>query len=230
MNPYFIHSSISKKSFLQPIKLYYFWKKAPCLFKQNRILMNKKLKFPVIILLLIFLSVNIQCRKEEKSDDPNKDLKIGDHFQGGTVFYIFKSSDDGYDHQHKHGLIAAPDSLETRDTWGNTGIKGASETGIGCGKENTKEIASASGGCAARYCYNLVFDGYDDWYLPSLVELNQLYIQRDIIGGFKPDYYWSSTKREGNSDDDAWTQDFYSGKGAFMQSYFGLKVRPIRSF
>lgn len=194
--------------------------------------MNKKLKFPVLIFLLLFLIANIQCGHEEKSDDPNKDLKIGDHFQGGTVFYIFKSSDEGYDHQYKHGLIAAPDSLEVNESWGNTATKGASETGIGCGKENTKEIVKASYGisCAASYCDNLVNGGYDDWYLPSLVELNQLYIQRDIIGGFKPESYWSSTKREGNLDNDAWMQDFYNGSGAFMQSYYGLKVRPIRSF
>ena len=47
---------------------------------------------------------------------------------------------------------------------------------------------------AFRGCDNLVLNGFSDWHLPTKEELNQLYLNKEKVGGFAfDDYYWSST-------------------------------------
>jgi len=50
----------------------------------------------------------------------------------------------------------------------------------------------------------------DGWHLPTKGELNLLYLNKDAIGGFVKDYYWSSTESEHNADK-AWRKDFTNG-------------------
>ena len=67
---------------------------------------------------------------------------------------------------------------------------------------NTKLIIADQGSDSFSYaagrCANLAkTDGvvdYSDWYLPSKVELNLLYLQKGIVGGLGDYYYWSSTE------------------------------------
>jgi hypothetical protein len=66
------------------------------------------------------------------------------------------------------------------------------------------------------------------WFLPSSDELNQLYKQREIVGGFGSGTYWSSSQ---NNDSSAWFQVFPIGS----QDYRGYKdnvlgIRPVRAF
>jgi hypothetical protein len=69
---------------------------------------------------------------------------------------------------------------------------------------------------------------YDDWYLPSKDELNQLYLNRAAVGGFVAGYYWSSSEFNVIL---AWIQDFRAGLqssgGKGSTSYY---VRPVRAF
>ncbi|MBE0641712.1 MAG: DUF1566 domain-containing protein, partial [Bacteroidales bacterium] len=129
---------------------------------------------------------------------------IGQSYGGGIIFYLETNG--------LHGLIAAPMDQGTGIGWGcyGTSIAGASGIGIGTGATNT---ASIVGGCsalnsAARICYNLVLNGFDDWYLPSREELNMLYIARDQVGNFKNSFYWSSTQSDAN---EAYQQNFSTG-------------------
>ena len=48
----------------------------------------------------------------------------------------------------------------------------------------------------------------DGWRLPTKDELNLMYINRVVIGGFDNKYYWSSTELDFNY---AWYFIFYSG-------------------
>ena len=70
--------------------------------------------------------------------------------------------------------------------------------------------------------------GYTDWFLPSKEELNILFLNRAIIGGFGNYGYWSSTEA---SDYFAWSQAFVvNGSQYFQNKNSSGFVRAIRSF
>jgi hypothetical protein len=63
-------------------------------------------------------------------------------------------------------------------TWGcDTTLIGGTSSGIGTGQANTTTIVNGCSqtGIAARICDDLVLNGYIDWFLPSMDELNQVY-------------------------------------------------------
>jgi hypothetical protein len=147
---------------------------------------------------------------------------IGLNYGGGVVFYI--------DGTGQHGLIAALVDQGTA-AWGCFGTTiGSTSVQTGTGQANTLSIIN---GCnvpiiAATICNDLILNGYNDWFLPSLNELNLMYQQRSAIGNFLPDFYWCSSEYNANN---AWTQEFSNGNQYnFNKSYETLRVRAIRAF
>jgi clan AA aspartic protease (TIGR02281 family) len=66
------------------------------------------------------------------------------------------------------------------------------------------------------------------WRLPTKDELNTLYKNKSIIGGFKDFPYWSSTEYDSNQ---AWYQIFDNGRQVYYQkAQFPVYVRAVRSF
>ena len=100
------------------------------------------------------------------------------------------------------------------------------EQWIGYGRRNTKIIVAAisgQSGRAAQLCDDARHSNLDDWFLPSVDEMNAL-VQSKIIttGG----YYWTSTKRNSR---DVWIQHFNGWDMTSDQgSYRG--VRAVRAF
>ena len=146
---------------------------------------------------------------------------IGQSYGGGIIFYI--------DGTGQHGLISAP-SDQGWMPWGCFAATiGGTSTAIGTGQANTTAIVNecSQAGIAARICDALVLNGYSDWFLPSKDELNQMYLQKTVIGGFTYDYYWSSS--ESNADN-AWGQHFAIGyQGNYGKDYADW-VRAVRAF
>lgn len=147
---------------------------------------------------------------------------IGESYGGGIVFYVY---DNG-----QHGLIAAPADQDYL-TW-NNGINtttNAVRDGIGAGKFNTERIIinQGVGGYGAQSAANFQGDNYGDWYLPSKYELNLLYAQKTVVGGFVNDFYWSSTE---SSPTNAWAVNFTNGNQGNGSKAFVDYIRAIRSF
>jgi phosphodiesterase/alkaline phosphatase D-like protein len=162
-------------------------------------------------------------------------ISVGESYQGGIVAYTFQPADPGYVAGETHGIIAAPTDQGMVE-WGcyQADIPGADGTAIGKGKQNTLDIVNgcATAGIAAKICNDLVLNGYDDWYLPSKDELNKLFINRESIGGFIDNSYWSSSEY---SDQFTWLQVFNRYGGENGNQYYWVKqyqwfVRAIRSF
>ena len=118
---------------------------------------------------------------------------------------------------------------------------GAISTAIGTGSSNTDAliVAQGSGSYAAQLCadYSVTVDGitYTDWFLPSKDELNLLYLQHTLIGGFTDDvtteiygdYYWSSSE---SSKYNAWEQDFFDGSDETSDKNYPNLVRAVRAY
>ncbi|MGG9962787.1 hypothetical protein [Ferruginibacter sp. SUN106] len=161
-------------------------------------------------------------------------VDIGTTFQGGILAYILMPADPGYDPQVQHGLIVAPTDQGNTISWDN-GLRhstGATGTAIGTGDANTTKIIATegAGNYAARLCYDLVLNGYSDWYLPSKDELIKLYINQARIGAFFPYHYWSSSESSA-SYFDAWTLRFDGANNpAILNKNYALIVRAIRSY
>ncbi len=154
---------------------------------------------------------------------------------GGIVFYDKGAYSDGWRY-----LEAAPASTEWESKpWGGRGTlvgSGAQGTAIGTGAANTQAIVAEYGDTepdagradyAAKLAADLDHGGYDDWFLPSKDELNQMYLQRVVIGGFASAGYWSSSELNANG---AWLQYFGGGSQNDDRKNFDPRVRAVRAF
>ena len=158
-------------------------------------------------------------------------LSVGMEYQGGVIAYLLHQGDIGYNPAVQHGLIAAPSDQSTGIVWWNGSYVtiGATSTSLGTGNANTNAIVSVqgAGSYAAKLCYDLVLNGYSDWYLPSRDELSMLYSNKAFIGGFAAANYWSSSESASNS---AWGQVFGVGNQYPISKNSTYYVRAVRAF
>jgi hypothetical protein len=188
----------------------------------------------LILSVLLIIIFSVSCKKDENKPNPEPTpITVGNSYQGGRIAYILQIGDPGYDANIPHGLIAATSDQSTSSNWGCFGgeIPGADGEVLGTGYQNTIDIMNNCGGAgiAANICGDLELGGYSDWYLPSKNELDKLYLNRVIIGGFAiSGDYWSSTENNNNT---ALGQNFYDGSQSYICSKnLTYHVRAIRSF
>jgi hypothetical protein len=149
-------------------------------------------------------------------------FEIGQIYQGGKIFYI--------DSTGKHGLIASSSEQFLAVEWGpDSTLIGGTKHEIGTGQANTLAIVNgcSQAGIAARLCYDLVLNGYDDWFLPSYDELFQMCDAQIFEIPFDYNNNWSSTEYSatqaiafscGYKDSDGFTKTLK------------FDVRPVRAF
>ncbi|GHU42845.1 hypothetical protein FACS1894190_12650 [Spirochaetia bacterium] len=162
----------------------------------------------------------------------NPPFEMGDEGPaGGTIIYDNTDHSEGNDWDY---LEAAPEDLEAF-AWASEGktttpLTGPFSKGIGSGKENTRLIlAEDSNAPAAKAASEYEHNGFSDWFLPSIDELDLIYANTEVIkGGFDGNFYWSSNQTDRYT---ACYQDFAEG----TPHYDGSKddayhVRPVRAF
>jgi hypothetical protein len=148
---------------------------------------------------------------------------------GGIVFFNKGNSMGGWQY-----LETATSDQSTASEWGciGTSIPGTQPT-VGSGEVNTSLIVA---GCneasfAAKICDNLSLGGQSDWFLPSIDELNLMYVNLHFNnqGNFNTSsWYWSSSEE---SADCVTVFGFDSGF-----AYYGVPknytnyVRAVRAF
>jgi len=141
---------------------------------------------------------------------PQVTYKIGDTGPGGgIVFYI---GDD-----RSSGLEAALTDAGTSE-WGCV-VRDVIDNGTG--KSNTDAIIAAECGeyTAAKLARNYIWpNGQRDGFLPNRDELNHLYGQIDVVGGFSNLFYWSSSKYSSTR---AWAQLFNDGNTFNGRQFLG---------
>jgi len=158
-------------------------------------------------------------------------LNVGDYYQGGIIFYLDGSGG---------GLICAVSDQSTGAKWGCESdlINGADGIVIGTGLQNTIDIDAGctTPGIAADICINLSLNGYTDWFLPSKLELKEMYINKAAIdptaianGGsaFVNEWYWSSTQRDFST---AMCTQFEYGSQFYQWKGYQAWVRAVRAF
>ncbi|TVR79296.1 MAG: hypothetical protein EA412_06665 [Chitinophagaceae bacterium] len=144
---------------------------------------------------------------------PSPALSVGDAYGGGIVVSTtYANSDCGY-------LIVRTANSSNSASWGDAGLFGTS-TAVGTGASNTVSIvANSTGTFAAGICDDETYDGFDDWFLPSLDELtgpiaNQA--SNANIGGTCSERYWSSSENNNSSiccpqSTEVWAQTLFNG-------------------
>lgn len=162
---------------------------------------------------------------------------VGEVYGGGVVVAVWTENNV------QHGLIAALDNIGNA-LWSNVNVDmiGAAAQSKSSGQSNTDAIIGQAGhtASAALLCANYVTQAYDDWYLPSLWELEQfsriLFTVEQLTGqALFGQFTWSSTEVEippapGFINSSAygislgWDEVGTSGKNTFAF------VRPFRRF
>ena len=158
---------------------------------------------------------------------------IGDIVNGGVVFWL--------DSTGQHGLVCAFSDIATSVEWGCydddlenvPNVQTFPPVGLGAeigdGFNNTnnilKDCPSAPAALAAR-SYG------PDWFLPSINELNQMYINKTTLEGVSgfiafSDSYWSSTE---NDNEAVWGQGFVNGIQPSYGKGLTNDVRAVRAF
>jgi hypothetical protein len=162
---------------------------------------------------------------------------------GGIIFYDKESYSDGWRY-----LEAAPPSMEFTAEWSTQRVNvDGTEDDIGSGKYNTMLITNELSRVeetetyAAKRCQDLVINGYTDWFLPSLQELDMMYEHlkqkdeeedtgRENVGGFAEDFYWSSSEIEFWGQRFGMAIDFSQGNQSTRGKPLRLRVRAVRAF
>lgn len=158
---------------------------------------------------------------------------------GGVIFWV--SSDAN------RALVAAKQDInpgQGTSWWPQGGpypFIGATNNELGGGDFNTNLIANhpqCQLNAAVRLCFDVVIEGYDDWYVGNPTEMNQLYLRRNIVGlsGTFPSQitpmwnrYWTSKEESPTEPILSYFYSWGTGGGSGTDSKGGTGgIRPIR--
>jgi hypothetical protein len=146
---------------------------------------------------------------------------------GGLVFH-----DKGFYSSGWRYLEAMPSDTSALLPFGCSGTSLTTMSYVlGEGLQNTDLIVSRCPtiGIAARYCSNLVYNGFSDWYLPNREEARLLFfnLRTSNVGNLTGQYYQTSNESSATTN-----QLVFMSNGTFAQTLktSNFSVRAIRRF
>ena len=155
---------------------------------------------------------------------------IGEAFGGGIVFDVWKDANGV-----EHGLIIDL----TEITFAQFGLGSfVFSNSSWDGQANTNHIMTLTSdtNIAAAFAFNSSRNGFNDWYLPSVQELQVLWNHYRLVAQslsqttgatlLMPNYYWTSTTDQ----HDPYAFSFTDGSAQRLSRNSFLTVRAIRSF
>lgn len=209
---------------------------------KNYLSKSENSKGGYLSLLVLFLGLGLSSCLSE--DGPV--VNIGEERNGGIVTHIFGANDDGYKKGETHGIIVAKEDLLVESQWGCRGTEvGGTSTGVGAGKNNTEVVLAFhdnlpnyytnptqchplnDGTVAGNLARQLNVNGETGWFVPSRQEAVLLFQNRELIGGFVEEDYWSSCE---SGRDRACVVSFATGQTLSADKNEVKKVRPIKYF
>jgi len=186
------------------------------------------------IKLLAFLLILSSTYYAQNTTTSNSHF-VGELFGGGIVFHTYQVKDGT-----THGLILSLNDLQAEAKWGPIDMDVESSENSWDGQSNTSAIMMSirDTNFAAGICDVYKIQEFEDWYLPSILELNtlwgNLYDVNRVLSETKdaavlyPGLYWSSTE---SNDKSAWFFSYFDGKPSnYYDKSSLLSVRAIRAF
>jgi hypothetical protein len=165
-------------------------------------------------------------------------FSVGDTGPSGGIIFIIPSTSGNATTQYFEAPFDtwSGGSNDPQYIWGSTAINITSvkfTRAIGDGITNTATIIAADGtASAAIACNNLSLNGFDDWFLPSMGELQVLYNQRALWNDFDTsDNYKSSN--QGTAGTFQYNAAIFWSNGTSSEAdpkQVARRVRPIRMF
>jgi len=174
---------------------------------------------------------------------------------GGIIFYVseagftvegYSGATGSFPAYTAHYLEAAPvnegsikwsdDTTAIPNVTTITSNSDSKASEIGNGRKDTRSIndflnGKGESGKAAQVCAGKSLGGKTDWFLPSLGELNLMWVAKythGFTGLIGTGWFWSSSQYySGNR---AWFQIFPSGSQSDWEKNGGNSVRAIRAF
>jgi hypothetical protein len=153
---------------------------------------------------------------------------------GGIVFYVNPVNTPGSNYMEAATAdltaIAWCSNTSSAIAGVETFASAGSAPAIGGGNANTNAMAAGgctSGAAVSARAYGTATAPAGSWFLPSLAELNVLYVQKDVVGGFATGEYWSSSQEDAFI---AWAQNFGNGAQDSVTKGLTRNVRPVRAF
>ena len=185
----------------------------------------------IVLLISLFAGMGAALFAQEAVTNESGAYNVGDTGPaGGIIFFDKGSISDDWRY-----LEAAPAETEFTAEWGafNRDIQGTG-TAVGSGKNNTRIIVDMlkqfkENNRAAEICTGLNINDFTDWFIPSKDELDLIYknLKQKGLGGFKNNWYWSSSQRINTS---AWSQRFNDGHQDYHTKNITRSVRAVRAF
>ena len=162
------------------------------------------------------------------------DSLYGKTYAGGLIFFV-NTEPANYPEFDGEGLVCTDRDFGNFDEWGCFVVTGATGRAVGTGKSNTETIINADCGGrpskSAKICDELVLNGFEDWWLPSIDEVDLIYRNLHLKG--HNNFLGNIQRYQSSTEHDATNfvlRLFWKDTIVNINKISGDDIRPTRAF